>query len=65
MDGQIKERSANPELIERVTAKRERFLGFLSTRVEDRATAEDILQIAYLRAIERSSEIRDEESTVV
>jgi RNA polymerase sigma-70 factor (ECF subfamily) len=32
--------------------------------VEDQATAEDILQAAYLNAIERGSEIRDEESTV-
>src|SRR5579883_570323 len=56
--------SANPELVERVTAQRERFLRFLSARVEDRAAAEDILQVAYLKAIERGSEIRDEESAV-
>jgi RNA polymerase sigma-70 factor (ECF subfamily) len=56
--------SASPELVERMTAQRETFLRFLSSRVEDRATAEDILQVAYLKAIERGSEIRDEESAV-
>jgi RNA polymerase sigma-70 factor (ECF subfamily) len=32
--------------------------------VEDAATAEDILQSAYLKAMEHGSEIRDDESTV-
>src|SRR5579885_1933812 len=62
-DPQRKE-SANRELVERMTARREKFLRFLSSRVEDRATAEDILQVAYLKAIERGSEIRDGESAV-
>lgn len=42
----------------------QKFLSFLSPRVEDRATAEDILQFAYLKAMEHGSEIRDDESTV-
>jgi RNA polymerase sigma factor (sigma-70 family) len=64
MGGETEDHIANPELIERVTAQRENFLRFLSSRVEDEATAEDILQGAYLKAVERGSEIRDEESTV-
>lgn len=40
------------------------FLRFLSARVEDTATAEDILQAAYLKAVERGSEIREGDSTV-
>ena len=59
-----KTRAVNPELIERVTAQRDRFLRFLASRVEDAATAEDILQAAYLKTVERGSEIRDGESTV-
>src|SRR5450759_4025101 len=50
--------------VERITAQHAKFLSFLSARVEDRATAEDILQSAYLKAVEHGSEIRDDESTV-
>jgi len=50
--------------VERMAAHQSRFLSFLSARVEDRATAEDILQTAYLKAVEHGSEIRDDESTV-
>lgn len=56
--------STRAELIQRVTAQREKFLGFLASRVEDKATAEDILQSAYLKAVERGSDIRHGESTV-
>lgn len=64
MSAQSKVQAANPELIERVMAQRDRFLRFLASRVEDSATAEDILQAAYLKAVERGSEIREGESTV-
>ena len=47
----------------RIMAQRTKFLSFLSSRV-DPATAEDILQSAYLKAIEHGGEIRDDESTV-
>jgi RNA polymerase sigma factor (sigma-70 family) len=52
---------------------RRRFLAFLERRVEDRAIAEDILQAAYIRALEsqasasqtsESRGLRDEESAV-
>jgi len=64
MDARTDEQPTNAEIVERVISQRERFLRFLSSRVEDAATAEDILQAAYLKAIERGSNIRDEESTV-
>ena len=64
MHREAQEQIANLELIQKVTAQRERFLGFLASRVEDAATAEDILQAAYLKAIERGSEIRDQENSV-
>lgn len=64
MSTQTKAQAADPELVERVIAQRDRFLRFLSARVEDTATAEDILQAAYLKAVERGSEIREGDSTV-
>ena len=53
-----------PDRVERIVAQHAKFLSFLSARVEDKATAEDILQSAYLKAVEHGSEIRDNESTV-
>lgn len=41
-----------------------RFLGFLHRRVSDPAEAEDILQAAYLKAIENGGELRASESSV-
>jgi RNA polymerase sigma-70 factor (ECF subfamily) len=40
------------------------FLAFVQGRVSDRALAEDILQAAYIRAIERSGALRKEQSVV-
>jgi RNA polymerase sigma-70 factor (ECF subfamily) len=44
--------------------RRNEFLGFLEKRVNSRAAAEDILQAAFVRGIERGGDIRDEESVV-
>jgi len=41
--------------LSRIIAQRERFLSFLVARVEDAATAEDILQSAYVKAVEHGS----------
>lgn len=43
---------------------RSQFLAFLRRRVDDTAVAEDILQTAYLRALESSDRLRAEESVV-
>lgn len=43
---------------------RRRFLAFLERRVDDRVLAEDILQAAYLRALESRGRLRAEESAV-
>ena len=43
---------------------RGKFLGFLSARLHDTAAVEDVLQSAYIKALEHGSEIRDDESTV-
>lgn len=50
--------------MERLIASRDKFLGFLSARLHDKASAEDVLQAAYINALEHGSEIRDDESTV-
>jgi RNA polymerase sigma-70 factor (ECF subfamily) len=50
--------------VERLIALRQQFLGFLTQRLRDSATAEDILQSAYFKAIEHGQEIRDDDSTV-
>lgn len=41
-----------------------RFLQFLRARVGDAAAAEDILQAAYVRALEHEAELRESESSV-
>lgn len=41
-----------------------RFLSFLERRVGDRAVAEDILQEAFVRGIDRAGAVRDSESSV-
>jgi RNA polymerase sigma factor (sigma-70 family) len=43
---------------------RRRFLVFIERRVSDRAIAEDILQGAYLRALEAKGRLREDESAV-
>jgi RNA polymerase sigma-70 factor (ECF subfamily) len=47
-----------------LTLERKQFLHFLLRRVDSLATAEDILQSAYMRALEQSSTLRSEESAV-
>lgn len=50
--------------LERLVELRTRFLSFLRPRVSDMATAEDILQAAFVRAVEHGAELRDGESAV-
>jgi len=42
--------------------RRERFLAFVQSRVHDHALAEDILQVAYIRALQKSGTLREDES---
>jgi RNA polymerase sigma factor (sigma-70 family) len=48
--------------IEGLVARRKQFLRFVESRVETPATAEDIIQSAYLRAVQQISDLRDSES---
>jgi len=56
--------SLTPEAIQRLVDHHRQFLAFLQTRVESRAAAEDILQSAFVKGLERGAEVRDEESIV-
>lgn len=52
------------QAIQRLVSSHRDFLSFLEKRVESRATAEDILQNAFVRGLESGPELRDEESAV-
>ena len=43
---------------------RNQFLGFVQRRVQDAATAEDILQAAYIRVLQHEGELQHRESVV-
>lgn len=53
-----------PATVEALVANHRRFLSFLERRLGDRAEAEEILQTAFVRGLERAGEIRDEERAV-
>lgn len=55
---------STPCLAQRLSEHHDRFLSFLLPKVGSRATAEDILQSAYLKAMEHEHELRSEESAV-
>jgi len=54
----------SPAAIQRLVDSHRQFLAFLQKRVESREVAEDILQSAFVRGLERGAEVRDEESVV-
>src|SRR6185312_3598787 len=56
--------SLSPAAIQRLVDSHRQFLSFLERRVESRVVAEDILQSAFVRGLERGAEVRDEESAV-
>ena len=47
-----------------LAAQHGRFLQFLRNRVPDAETAEDILQAAYVKALDRGAQLRDTENSV-
>jgi RNA polymerase sigma factor (sigma-70 family) len=51
-----------PEVAERLVDSHRTFLAFLERRLGDRALAEDILQDAFVKSIERGAELRDDEA---
>ncbi len=55
---------ADSDVVATLVASRQRFLEFVERRVGDRAAAEEILQDAFVRGIERADTVRNSESAV-
>jgi RNA polymerase sigma-70 factor (ECF subfamily) len=55
---------AQPDVVATLVANHRRFLAFLERRVGSRDVAEDLLQDAFVKGIERAGELRDGESAV-
>jgi RNA polymerase sigma factor (sigma-70 family) len=53
-----------PEAANRLVEGHRQFLAFLDRRLGDRALAEDILQDAFVKSLEKGDSIRDDESAV-
>ncbi len=53
-----------PEVMQALVDNHRQFLAFLERRVESRADAEDILQDAFVRGLEKGGQLRDGESAV-
>ncbi len=64
--GSISGKSAglSPEALARLVEGRQQFLSFLQKRIQSKAAAEDILQAAFVRSLEKGGAVRDEESVV-
>jgi RNA polymerase sigma-70 factor (ECF subfamily) len=56
--------SLTTEALARLAASHRDFVGFVQKRVGSREVAEDIVQSAFVRGLERGSDIRDEESVL-
>jgi RNA polymerase sigma factor (sigma-70 family) len=54
----------SPAVVAAWVENHRRFLAFLERRVPDRATAEEILQSAFVRGLERAGEIRNDDRAV-
>lgn len=55
---------ATPEVVAALVATHREFLAFLERRLPDRATAEDVLQEAFVRGLQRGGALRSAESAV-
>ncbi|MFZ6179029.1 RNA polymerase sigma factor [Nannocystis pusilla] len=53
-----------PEVVRRLVANHREFLAFLQLRVGSRAVAEDILQDAFVRGLDKLGGLRDDEAAV-
>lgn len=53
-----------PEVVERLVSSHRAFLAFLERRLPSRAVAEEVLQDAFVRTIEKGGALRDDESAV-
>ena len=56
--------TADPAVVEALVANHQRFLGFLESRLGSRADAEDLLQDAFIKGLERGRQLDDPDSAV-
>jgi len=63
-NGSVQKAGLTPEAINRLVVGRQQFLSFLEKRIQSKAAAEDILQAAFVRSLEKGGSLRDEESVV-
>ena len=56
--------SERDAVVARLLANHRRFLDFLNTRIGNREDAEEILQDAFTRGLQKAGEIRNEESAI-
>jgi RNA polymerase sigma-70 factor (ECF subfamily) len=56
--------SVAPHVLEVLVGDHRRFLAFLERRVGSRAAAEEVLQTAFVKSIERGGDLREAESAV-
>ena len=63
MTSRSSESTANP-IVERLQANHRRFLSFLVARVASPEDAEEILQDAFVRSLQKAGDIRDDENAV-
>ena len=54
----------SPKSLDALLGLRAQFLGFLERRVHNRAVAQDILQVAYVRMLDSAATLRDDDSAV-
>jgi RNA polymerase sigma-70 factor (ECF subfamily) len=54
----------SPQVVDKLVESHRLFLAFLEKRLESRAIAEDILQEAFIKGIQRGETLRDDESAV-
>ena len=54
----------SPEVVAKLVANHREFLSFLEKRVASRAVAEELLQSAFVRSLEKGGALRDDESAV-
>lgn len=57
-------KALSPEALNRLIESRELFLAFLRKRVDSQEVAEDILQAAFVKSIEKGGSLRDEETVI-
>jgi len=60
----VTEPQASPDVVKTLVARRHDFLSFLERRLGSRALAEDVLQEAFTRSLQKLEQLEQEESAV-